>query len=367
MERLSIPGRPISETESQSCRRAAGLLGALLGFALTAAGGEAALARAPARPVSIERRILAMGTVLDVQLVAKNRAQGLEQSEIAAAEIRRIEDLLTTWKPGSPLDLLNRAPVGRPVPVDSELLGLLETVLDWAQRTGGAFDPTVLPLVTCWGLRAQGRVPGADELARARRAVGPGAFRLDAAHGAASRLLQAAGFDEGAWAKGYALDRASARLRDSGVQGALLNLGGQVLTSGRDLEGRPWRVGIADPRQRRRIALAIDASGLSVSTSGNSERSKTAGGRTIGHLLDPRTGQPAPDFGSATVIARSGLLADVLSSACFVLGPQRGLALSEELRRQGIDQEVIFLVARAGEPSVIASPGARALLSGDRR
>ena len=98
---------------------------------------------------------------------------------------------------------------------------------------------------------------------------------------------------------------------------------------------------------------------LSVSTSGNSERGRTVGGRRIGHELDPHTGRPAPDFGSATVLAPSALAADVLSTAFFVLGPEKGLALSERLRREGVAQEVLFLVDRGdgARLDALASPG----------
>ena len=89
-------------------------------------------------------------------------------------------------------------------------------------------------------------------------------------------------------------------------------------------------------------------------------------GRRIGHLLDPHTGEPAPDFGSVTVVAPTGLVADVLSTAFFVLGPEKGLALSETLRRQGVEQEVLFLVVRGDHLEAAASPGiSNLLLSAD--
>ncbi len=100
--------------------------------------------------------------------------------------------------------------------------------------------------------------------------------------------------------------------------------------------------------------LIADAS---VSTSGNSERGRVVEGRAIGHLLDPRTGYPAPDFGSATVVAPSGLTADVLSTAFFVLGPEKGLALSESLRRRGFENRALFLVVADRGLTVLASPG----------
>jgi thiamine biosynthesis lipoprotein len=304
----------------------------------------------PTASALVERRLGVMGTVLELRVEGADRASALEASEAAACEIARVEDLLSTWKPGGPLDRLNGARPGERVAIGVEAARVLSEVFAWSQRTGGAFDPTVLPLVRAWDLRGQGREPGGRELARALAATGLGRFGVDAGRGEAWRLSAGSGIDEGAWGKGYALDRASAALRLYGVREALLSLGGQVLALGRA------NASIADPRDRGRAAASLDIVNVSVSTSGNSEHGLAVGRRRIGHLLDPETGQPAPDFGSATVVAPSGLTADVLSTAFFVLGPVRGLALSERLRRAGLENQVLFLVVAGDRVNAIASP-----------
>jgi thiamine biosynthesis lipoprotein len=326
----------------------------LAAFVLGFPGGPAPHPNA-VPPAVVERQVSSMGTVLGLDVVAATREQALAASEEAVVEVRRVEDLLTTWR-DSPLLQLDEAPVARPVPLDTELFGLLETVFEWAERTDGAFDPTLLPLVRAWDLRRAGRVPPPEALARALLATGTHCFRLDPAARTATRLDALAGIEEGAWGKGYALDRAAARLEDSGVSG-LLDLGGQVVGRGRDGAGRTWVVGIADPRRRDREVVALEVANASASTSGNSERSRVVAGRRIGHLLDPRTGEPAADFGSATVVAASALEADILSTALFVLGPEAGLALSRELRREGFDFEVLFLVVSGDRLEARFSPG----------
>ncbi len=305
-------------------------------------------ATAPAR---VERHLEAMGTLLGLSLAGPDRVSALESSEEAVREIARVEALITTWRPGGPLDRVNAAPPGEAVVVGAEVSELLDAVFAWSQRTQGAFDPTVLPLVRAWDLRGQGRVPDAAVLSRALAATGRGHFRLSAATGRALRLSADAGIDEGAWGKGYALDRAVWALKLSGVREALLDLGGQFAAVGRAV------VAVADPRDRGRAAVRFSIEDESVSTSGNSERGLTAGGRRIGHLLDPRTGRPAPDFGSATAVAPSGLVADILSTAFFVLGPEKGLELSRNLRAGGFENEALFLVVRDGGVETLASPG----------
>jgi len=311
---------------------------------------------------TVERRVASMGTYAEIAVVAPDRERGLAASESALRELQRVEDLLTTWRFDSPLASLNRAPIGKEQRLDPELLTVLSQVFAWSKRTDRAFDPTVAPLVRAWGLRGEGRIPSADELFAALAETGPSGFRLDAAHGAAARILEGAGIDEGAWGKGYALDRAAAKLESAGVAGALLDLGGQVIARGAQEDGEPWTIAIAHPRDRERPVVTLAAAGVSVSTSGDSERRRIVQGRSIGHLLDPHTGEPASDFGSTTVVAQTGLTADVLSTAFFVLGPEKGLALSARLRAEGVANEVLFLVDHDGVLDAVFSPGLPSLI-----
>jgi thiamine biosynthesis lipoprotein len=331
------------------------LSGAVL---LPAAVPLPAPASSSAKPVGIERRLAVMGTSLSVAVEGPDRASALAASEAAVSQIERVEALLSTWKRGGPLDRLNRAAPRKQVAVGREAARLIETVFAWRTRTGRAFDPTVLPLVRAWDLRGEGRVPSAAEVTRTLQAVGSRLFDVDASRGTARRLDAAAGIDEGAWGKGYALDCAAAALRGRGISRATLDLGGQVLVLGRG------RVGIADPRDRSRIAASVDLADGSVSTSGNSERAVTVAGRRVGHLLDPRTGSPAPDFGSATVAADSAFVADVLSTAFFVLGPKDGMDLSDRLASEGLPHRALFLVVTGGGVRCVASAGWKPLACG---
>jgi thiamine biosynthesis lipoprotein len=309
-----------------------------------------------------ERRVEVMGTTLDLVVRMRYRDEALAASEAALAEVRRVEALLTTWKPGGELWRVDEGTQGKPVAVSSELAQLLATDLAWVPRTQGAFDPTVLPLVRAWDLRGKGRIPTPAALAAARKASGIDHFRVDAAASSVTRLASDAGIDEGAWGKGYALELADRVLRKAGVAGAILDLGGQVLAVGSDANERPWCIPVADPRDRQKTVAELGLANQSASTSGNSERGRVVDGRRIGHILDPRTGEPAADFGSVTVVAPSALVADILSTALFVLGPEKGLALSAALRKEGVENEALFLVVRGGGLEAVASPGIATLV-----
>src|SRR5215468_4039210 len=132
-----------------------------------------------AAPVTVERRVALMGTTADLAIVAPDRETGLTASETAVEELSRVEAVLTTWRPGGPLARLNAAAAGEEQTLDPELLRVLSEVFAWSERTGGAFDPTVAPLVRAWGLRGAGHIPTAAELAAARHATGLSHFRLD--------------------------------------------------------------------------------------------------------------------------------------------------------------------------------------------
>lgn len=309
-----------------------------------------------------ERRVTLMGTNLDVAVRGPHREAALAASEQAIAEVRRVEDLLTTWRSDSALARLNASPVGRAVKIDPELLAVLSETFGWARVTQRAFDPTVLPLIRAWDLRGAGRIPSRDQLLVAFAATGPDRFRVDPSRGTVARLDPLAGIDEGAWGKGYALDRAALRLEAAGVNDALFDLGGEVLARGKNSKGMDWTIAIADPRQRRRPVVVLALANLAAATSGNSERGLEVSHRRIGHVLDPRTGEPAPDFGSVTVLAPSALIADVLSTAFFVLGPREGLALSARLRVQGTPHEALFLVEQGDALEAVVSPGIAALV-----
>jgi thiamine biosynthesis lipoprotein len=309
---------------------------------------------------TLARHIAVMGTALALTVSAPTRGRALDASEAAVRAVEAADGLLSTWRADTPLARLNATVPGESAPVAPELFALLKRVFEWEERTGGRFDPTVAPLVRAWGLRSGGRIPDAAELLRARDAVGVSLFTFEESPPRVSRRNAAAGIDEGAWGKGWALDRAAEAARAAGATAVVLDLGGQILSSGDETP-----VAVAHPRDRARTAATIRLKDASASTSGNSERGLVVNGRRVGHILDPRTGEPAPDFGSVTVVAPDGLTADVLSTAFFALGPEEGMALSTRLRAGGVAHETLFFLE--GEEGkglrVSMSPGMKRLVS----
>ncbi len=307
---------------------------ALLGFLIHAC------ALAAAAPARVERQLALMGTSLTIEIEAVDRAAALAASEAALRALEAAEARLSTWTGASELARLNAAPAGRPVSISPALRRDLEGARACFELTGGAFDPGVGALVDLWDQRGAGRLPSAAERARALIGGGLSALRLDA--GSATRAHVGLRLEEGGFGKGAGLDDALAALAARpAVASAALDLGGQLAFHG---AGREFRAPLADPGQRDRAVLEIGVAAGSLSTSGNSERAIEVDGRRYGHLLDPRRGEPVPDFGSVTVWAPSALLADCLSTGLYVLGPDAALAWAAAHP----EYEVLVLARRPG-------------------
>jgi FAD:protein FMN transferase len=273
--------------------------------------------------VVVERRLAAMGTELSIAVIASTRTAGLAASERALRALEATEARLSTWRDDSELARLNGSPVGSPVAVSSRLAQELSAALDCARATEGAFDPTVGALVAAWNLRTTPRRPAQELLTSARAETGWSRISVERANVIRARPTR---LEEGGFGKGAGLAEALRALAAGDTRGeiheATLDFGGQIaLYRGDEPKGTLRRFEIADPDHRDRAAIAVSIDRGSLSTSGN--------GVHPGHLLDPRTGEPAADFGSITVWAEDPLRADCLSTGLFVLGPERALAWAE--------------------------------------
>ena len=303
----------------------------------------------------VERQTLAMGTYLRVEVEAEDRAAGLAASEAAIQAVLAVERRLSTWTEESELARFNRTPVGEPFRPSRELADELSRALRLRADTDRAFDPGVGALVEAWGLRTGGRRASDEELAAALAPAGLAALTIDA-EGTLVRNHAALRVEEGAFGKGAALDAALEALRASGAGSALVDLGGQVaVLDGPDTAAAPRRIPIAHPDERDLAALVIALPHGSLATSGNSERGIEVDGVRRSHVMDPRSGRPAPDFGSVSVWAADAFEADALSTALFVMGPERGATWAAA--RDGV--EALYLVRTGDHVSAVATDGLR--------
>ena len=302
-------------------------------LALEAGTGAAAVplpdraseAPAPDDPTPVVRGRWLMGAPCEVRAFGPEDQVG-PALDGALDRIAELEQVMTTWRPDGELAGLNARceAAGRgaaAIAVSPELARVLVVARRFAAQTGGAFDPTVEPLLAAWGVKTGGREPGPDDLRAALARTGWERFEVTLDPPAVSCDRAASAFDLGAIGKGIALDEAAVVLRSAGVAGALLNFGGQVLALDPPPGREGWLVDVAGPADRARGVRTRVLAHASLSVTGNSERGIRAGGRRRGHVLDPRTGQPVERDAVLVVIAPTATAADALSTALFVLGP----------------------------------------------
>lgn len=294
----------------------------------------------------IERRLASMGTDFRIEVEAADRAAALRASESAVRALEAAEQRLSTWRSDSEVALINVDPAGAPVQLSAALSAELLEAQRWQRATGGAFDPALGALIKAWDVRRGGRRPSATELAAARAASGWDLVQLEGT--ILTRRSTGVQIEEGGFGKGAGLDAACRALLEAGGRAGWLDLGGQVLVFG----GPRW-VEIALPDDRARAVVRLALEGGSLATTGNSERGVTIDGRRCSHVIDPRTGEPAPDWGSVSVLAGTALAADCLSTGLYVLGPEAALRFAAEHR--GI--EVVILQLESGRLRVRASAG----------
>jgi thiamine biosynthesis lipoprotein len=259
-------------------------------------------------------QIFAMDTVMDFYAVG----EGAEDTLTAAAqEINRLEALLSRTRQTSEISAINS---GDTVTVSAETAALLQRSVQFAALTGGAFDVTVEPLVSAWGIHTESpKVLTDDELAALLPLVGSHHLRID---GTQVTLDAGCSIDLGAIAKGYASDRVAQLFRDYGVEGGWISLGGNVYAHGTKEGGKPWNVAIRDPQNTGGSAAMVALSNQFAVTSGGYQRYFTAEDGTVyQHIIDPATGKPAvSDLLSVTIICADGTMADAYSTALYVMG-----------------------------------------------
>lgn len=257
----------------------------------------------------------------------RRRAESIARA--AESEALRIERKFSRFREDSVVAEIVRNAGRTPVTVDDETVALVEAALDLARLTGGKFDPTVGVMRGAWNFR-DARVPDDDAIAALLPLVDYRAVSVRDG----TVFLRRGGMelDLGGVGKEYAVDRAAELLCAHGVTSALLDFAGDIRTIGGRGDGRPWSIGVADPRAPGRCRFAVRLiGGAGVATSGDYERCFVVNGVRYHHLLDATTGRPAQGTMSATVVAASTSLAGRIASAAFLLGPREGLALIERV------------------------------------
>ena len=285
-----------------------------------------------------------MGTTYSVAVAALPEGVGKKELSLAVEdELDAVNRQMSTWDPDSELSRFNAGDSTDWVPVSPETAAVTGLALEIAADSGGAFDPTVGPLVDLWGFGdapRPTRVPTDAELAAARRSVGHGKLHVRRDPPALRKDVPGLRANLSAIAKGHGVDRVAGRLEALGVADYLVEIGGEVRAAGAKLGGAAWAAGVETPiddvtgarRQvRRAVPLATTPGTAAMATSGNYRNFYSLDGGAVVHTIDPRTGRPAAagELASASVLAADCATADALATAVMVLGADAGRDLLE--------------------------------------
>lgn len=283
-----------------------------------------------------------LGTVINLTFIAEN-TKAPAAAEAVFAEIARIEKLMSPWRRGSDIEVLNRRGSAGPVKVSPETFALVEKSIAISSQTGGAFDITFASMAHLYNYRDRNFRPPADiAVRRALVLVDWRHLRLNKKQKSIAFCRKGVKVGLGGIAKGYAVARGIAVLKEKGIRGAIVEEGGDLQVLG-DRYGTPWRAGIRHPRKKDLLAALDLRDGEAIATSGDYERFAKFGGRKFHHIIDPRKGRPAGSSVSVSVVAGDPVTADAFATALFVLGPVEGgklLAARKDIAAVIVDSEL---------------------------
>ncbi len=290
-----------------------------------------------------------MDTVIEITAYGSDSEASVKA---AFAEFKRVNELTNRFDETSQVSKINQAAGKEKVQVDPDVITMLKLARSRSEQLNGAFDVTIGALTELWGVGHKGEfVPSDAEIKAQLPLVDFRLLEIDDKANIVFLPKPGMRIDLGAVGKGYANRKAIDALKAHGVKSALVNAGGDVRVIGKRPDGQPWRIGVQDPRNTEDIAAKLALSDWDVlETSGDYQRFFIKDGVRYSHIIDPRTGYQPREIASITIVAKSENNVDILSTAMFVLGVEKG----QELLKQYPGTEAIFIT---NDGKKIITPG----------
>jgi thiamine biosynthesis lipoprotein len=310
-----------------------------------------------------------MGTTFTVKVVAENltEANQIRLQRLIEDELRAVNGKMSHYLEDSELSQFNRSRETTPFVISQSTLEVFRHAAEVSALTGGAFDITAGPLVNVWGFGPEGHaetLPSDAEIARALERSGYDKLEIDEESATVRKTQPDLYCDLSAIAKGYGVDRVAESLERDGLANFMVEVGGEVRTSGTNDSGNAWRIAIEQPVPgRRAIQRIVPLSDLAMATSGGYRNFYDVDGAHFSHMIDPRTGRPISHrLASVSVVDELSVRADALATGLFVLGPEEGYRLAVHR-----DIAALFLIEEeGGELQELATPAFERLLDAAR-
>ncbi|MEO7529828.1 MAG: FAD:protein FMN transferase [Sediminibacterium sp.] len=276
-----------------------------------------------------------MGNRFEFTVIADNKAEAEKSIDAAVTEVKRIENLLSTFRDSSQTSLINQFAGIKPVKVDSEVITLIQRAEKISDITQGAFDISYGSIdKSLWNFDVNmTSLPDFETAMQSVSLINYHNVIINTEDSTVMLKHKGMRIGFGGIGKGYAADKTKQILQNIGIEHGIVNAAGDLITWGNQSSGKPWTIGIADPDQSERPFSALNISNMAIATSGNYEKYATINGRRYSHTIDPKTGLPVSGVKSVSIICPSAELADALATPVIVMGAQVGLDMINQLRQ----------------------------------
>jgi len=307
-------------------------------------------------------QFFAFGTLIEVSVYGVDPALAEQASDTLEEYFLGMHSNWHAWLPGTLKETNKKLGTLKPFTADPDILPLLKEANRLSRLSNGLFNPAIGKLVAMWGFHDKalpiGTLPAEEDIQNLVQQA-PSAKDILIEDNRITNTNMAAQYDLGAFAKGYAIDKSIDRLRELGIKNAIVNAGGDLRAIGHHGD-RPWRIGIRNPREDGILASIESEGDTSIFTSGDYERFFEVDGVRYHHIIDPRTGYPASDTTSVTVVHRSAATADAAATALFVAGPEQWINTAHNMDINTvmlIDRNNIIHMSPAMQSRIHLEPG----------
>jgi len=274
-----------------------------------------------------------MGNRFEISVVGNDQQLAFSQIDLAIAEIQRIEDLLSTYKPSSQTNLINDNAGISPVRVDNEVIDLIERSIKISNLTQGAFDITYGSIdKSLWNFdKTMTSLPDRQTAKEMVHLINYRNIEIDRSKSTVFLKRKGMRIGFGGIGKGYAADRAKYILQQNGVKSGIVNAAGDLTVFGSQPSGKPWTIGIADPNLPNHYFSSLEITNTSIATSGNYEKYILIDGKKYSHTIDPKTGLPIQGIKSVTIITQNAEIADAMATPISIMGINAGMFLINQI------------------------------------
>lgn len=283
--------------------------------------------------IAHKRKLSMLGSPFEVTAVANDTIKANEYIDLAVAEVKRIENLISDWIPTTQISEINRNAGIKPVKVDIEVFELVERAIKISQITNGAFDISYASMDKIWKFDGSMKVmPTEEAIKRSVAKIGYKNIILNPKDHTIFLKFEGMKLGLGGIGQGYIADKVKDLLFSKGCISGIINVSGDINAWGKQPDGKLWTVGIVNPLNKNKIFATFPIEDSAVETSGSYEKYVNFNGILYSHIIDPRTGYPASGIVSVSVFAKQTEIADAMATGIFVLGVEVGLDLVNQIK-----------------------------------